>query len=121
MKEWIERHPWRLLAVVLGALLLAFAFGYCTSAGGEPASRLSPKGTFVGKASPYDDRLIELDKQAVEDAYRRQLELLFSTWMKDDSGQPQRLMVGVQQARRAYILSMGEIEKRARELQQRKQ
>src|SRR5262245_61755057 len=118
MREWIERHPWRLLAVVIAVLLVAFVAGYLSSAGGE---QLPPKGTFVDKPSPYDDRLIELDRQAVEDAYRKQLDLLFSSWMRDDTGQPQRATVGIQQARRAYILSMGEIEKRARELQQRRQ
>ena len=118
MKEWIKRHPWRVLAVVIAVLFVAFAAGYLSSASGET---LPAKGTFVGKPSPYDDRLIALDKQAVEDAYRKQLELLFSTWMKDDAGQPQRATVGIQQARRAYILSMEQIEKRARELQERRQ
>src|SRR5215475_13021160 len=120
MKEWIERHPWRLLAVVIAVLLLAFAFGYFESAGGQTTSTLPPKGTFVGP-SPYDEHLIELDKQALDDSYRKQLDVLFSSWMRDDTAQPQRLTVGIQQARRAYILSMGEIEKRARDLQQRKQ
>src|SRR5262245_31356921 len=93
--------------------------GYFESAGGEPASTLPPKGTFVGKPSPYDDRILQLDLEAIDEAYRKQVELLFSVWMKDDKGQPQRATQGIQQARRAYLLSREALEKRARELQER--
>src|SRR5262245_10782180 len=118
MKEWIERRPMLVLAVVIGVLLAAFGVGYLTSASGEPASSLPPKRTFVGRASPYDERILQLDLEAIDEAYRKQVELLFSVWMKDDKGQPERATQGVQQARRAYILSRQAIEKRARDLQE---
>src|SRR5262245_6122228 len=120
MQEWIERHPGRVLAlaavayvvaaVVIGVLLVAFAAGYLTSASGEEASTLPPRGTFVGRTSPYDDRILQLDLEAIDEAYRKQVELLFSVWMKDDKSQPQRATAGIQQARRAYILSREAIE-----------
>lgn len=64
-------------------------------------------------ASQYDAKLIALDKQALDQAYQQQMVFVFSVWMKDPSvGQPGRATVGFNNARRAYILAMKEIEKR---------
>jgi hypothetical protein len=72
--------------------------------------------TLLLPKTPYDSRLIELDKQALDEAYRDRIMHLFVVWMRDEQGQPGRALIGVQQARRAYILATMAIEKREREL-----
>jgi hypothetical protein len=53
--------------------------------------------------SQYDDHLLVLDRDALEDAYHKQVEFLFQTWMKDPTGQPDRALTGIRKAARAYI------------------
>ena len=60
----------------------------------------------------HEARLIELDRQAIERAYVAYVQSLFSVWMKDSAGQPERAARGVQQARRAYVGSIRAIEQR---------
>lgn len=75
-------------------------------------------------ASKYDDRIIELDKEAVDNAYIAQVQHLIATWFRDDTGQPSRALKGVGQARKAYIDMQKAIEKREadlRKLQELKQ
>jgi hypothetical protein len=75
-------------------------------------------------ASKYDDRIIELDKEAVDNAYVAQVQHLIATWFRDDTGQPTRALKGVGQARKAYIDMQRAIEKREadlRKLQELKQ
>jgi len=67
-------------------------------------------------ASKYDERIIELDHEAADNAYRDQIEHLFAIWMKDDSGQPERAHRGATQARKAYINVKKAIEKRESDL-----
>lgn len=62
--------------------------------------------------SVYDQRLDGLDREAVENAYRDQVQHLFIGWMKDSTGQPARAINGQRTARRAYIEIITEIDKR---------
>jgi hypothetical protein len=64
--------------------------------------------------SPYDPHLIEMDRAALDEAYRSQLTKLFGVWMADEHHQPQRAIAGANKARRAYIAVMREIEARER-------
>ena len=63
-------------------------------------------------ASPFEDRFVTLEREAIDLAYRNQVERLFSTWLKDPAGQPDRALSGIRNARRAYTGAMQEIEKR---------
>jgi hypothetical protein len=92
------------VVALLFVLPLAFLGGYLASAQ-PPSSSALP-------ASKWDDQMIQLDKQALDQAYVDQLQHLFMIWMKDESGQPNRAITGARQARRAYIEVMNEIEKR---------
>jgi hypothetical protein len=62
--------------------------------------------------SQYDERLDAIDREAIEEAYRTQIMHLFQTWMKDDTNQPQRALVGARRARRVYIDTMTSIKDR---------
>src|SRR3954467_8023572 len=75
----------------------------------------APKEVFI-PPSTYDQMLLDLDEQAVKDAYMNQVRLLFAGWMKDSSDQPRRALVGVEQARQAFIAAMIELDKRKQTL-----
>jgi len=61
----------------------------------------------------WDARMIELDRQALEQAYQQHLILVWTNWLKD-AGPPTRHQVGFKRARDGFIASMIEIEKRER-------
>jgi hypothetical protein len=89
------------VAVVLAYVLLSLAH---EDAQGKVEGPLPP--------SRFDARMIALDKEALDDAYRSQISHLFVVWMKDETGQPARAINGARQTRRAYVEAMTEIEKR---------
>jgi hypothetical protein len=66
----------------------------------------------------YERKFIELDRAAIEEAYRDQIQHLFETWMKDESGQPSRAVVGAKRARKAFANSMDAIDERERQLKE---
>jgi len=86
-----------LLVVVVSVLLLA-------------PDRAAPPSFDV--PLEYHDRLLALDKAAVEAAYTQQVVHLFGTWMKDETGQPERMTKGIRQAQRAYVEAMKALEQR---------
>lgn len=105
-------------AIVIGIFVLAAIW-----ATGEPASE--PALTkFIDQTivpSKYDERIIQLDRESIEAAYRTQVEHLFEVWMKDERGQPLRAVTGVINARKAYVGAMTEIERRERLLKEKPQ
>lgn len=63
---------------------------------------------------PLDRHLLELDKKALEEAYRAHLQLLFSVWLKDDVSVVHRINTGLKRARQAYADAAARIEERER-------
>lgn len=106
-----ERAILTVIIVVVILLLLA-GIGYLSGRWEvEAAPALAP-------ITPYETRLIALDREAIDNAYRAKVEQLFSVWLKDETGQPARAIVGVTQARKAYAGAMTEIERREKLLPQ---
>jgi hypothetical protein len=103
----IRRRIMLTLAIVIVILLLLAAFGYLTG-------RWDEAGAQAITNSKWDGRLIELDKQALDDAYKAQLMLVWKNWLLD-GGPPTRHATGFARARNGYIASMSEIEKRERQ------
>jgi hypothetical protein len=62
--------------------------------------------------SPFDQRLAELDHEALDEAYKARVQKLFEIWLADSHDQPRRALVGVANARAAYTQAMIEVEKR---------
>ena len=60
----------------------------------------------------HEARLIQLDRQAIEQAYVQQITFLFQQWMKDHTDQPERALRGARSARSAYSRAMASIEQR---------
>jgi hypothetical protein len=95
--------------VIVLAILLALAlFGYLTG-GWDDAAAQPPLSS-----SKYDQDIIELDRVALNEAYRERVRHLFGVWMADPRDQPNRALTGVANARRAFIGALTEIEKRER-------
>ncbi|HEY7415727.1 MAG TPA: hypothetical protein VH593_11085 [Ktedonobacteraceae bacterium] len=64
------------------------------------------------RPSKWDARMLFLDREALDEAYKDRLVHVFAVWMKDDTDQPRRAINGARQARHAYIEVITEIEKR---------
>lgn len=113
MSVWLTRYPLRLLGgiVSLWALVTVIFFALFSSLKGETPSdppRLPP--------SQFDERILALDTEAIDAAYREHVQRMYAVWMKDDAGQPARALNGVRHAQRAYIRSMEAIKRRQDEL-----
>jgi len=68
--------------------------------------------------SRHERRLIELDRQAVDQAYVAHAVNVFSIWLKDGVGDPSRAKVGFGNARRGYDAATTAIEVREQRLKQ---
>lgn len=64
--------------------------------------------------SKWDDHIDELEKQALDDAFKKHIVQLYSIWVTDNYQPkfPPKALVGARNARDAYIRSMEAIEKR---------
>jgi len=60
----------------------------------------------------HDKRLIELERDAIDVAYRDHVMLLFKNWLIDSHDQPQRAINGLKHARDCYREAMTAIEQR---------
>lgn len=86
------------LFVVIGLLAMAMSFRYRVDAA-PPSKQIALCSDEAG----INDKINELAFQALDDALRKQVENLFTTWMKDDSGQPERAATGVRRSALAYV------------------
>jgi len=102
-------HRVAITVVIVLAILFALAlYGYLTG-GWEAEAQVVPP-------SKYDKRISELDREAIDEAYKEKIIALFNTWLSDPSEQPSRAVKGAQNARRAYIGAMQAIERKEAEL-----
>jgi hypothetical protein len=69
--------------------------------------------------SKYEGKLLELEREAINDAFKQKITSLWTVWMSDEKGQPARAVTGATQARKAYVASMTEIERREEENKKR--
>lgn len=114
-KNWIERNPIAALGVLVGFFAIVFAFGFFASLQGAPA----PNYPALLPPSPFDARILALDTEAIDAAYREHVQRMYAGWMKDETGQPTRALTGVRQAQRAYVASMEAIRRRQEEIKGR--
>jgi hypothetical protein len=93
--------------IILFALALA---GYLT--GGWDEAGAAPDMPVV--ASKWDDHIDTLERQAIDEAFKRYIGKLYDIWVSDNYQPkiPPKALVGARNARDAYIRSMDAIEKR---------
>ena len=100
------------IAAVAAAFFLISMLNFCApeSQGEEARGPLA-----YASNSPYEKRLIELDKEAIEQAYQAHIQKLFHIWVTDyvagETRQP-RATKGAQNARGAFERSMEAIKAR---------
>lgn len=102
MWNFIRHNPTLLACLIV--IPLAFMLSRCDSAVSEHAPL---------PVSVFDERLEQIEREALDEAYRGQIMHVFEVWMKDATGQPARALTGARNARRAYVDAMTEIEKRS--------
>lgn len=88
-----------IVLVILFALAL---FGYL-SGRWDDASAAPVKVALCSDEPGINERINEIAFKALDSSLERQVETLFITWMKDDTGQPERAGTGVKRAAVAYV------------------
>ena len=113
--KFIAWHPilsLGIVAVLSGSLVLAVNLLKTEDGAYETAAAEDPV-----VASRWDARLLELEREAVDNSYREQIEHLILVWFKDETGQPTRAINGARTARKRYIDIMNALDKREKELE----
>jgi hypothetical protein len=111
----LEKLPLKYrIAIAIGVVLLTVLFLlFFPGASAERPHQIVP--------TKYDARIIELEKEALEDAYKRHIIRLFDIWVTDyrpDASEPPRAVKGAINGRAAYARAMEGIEKREKALRQ---
>jgi hypothetical protein len=99
-------HWARAAITILIAVLLALATLFFLPDASGPTEELAP--------SKWDTHIDALEKQALDDAFKKHIMQLYSVWVTDNYQPriPPKALVGARNARDAYIRSMESIEKR---------
>src|SRR5881392_3896077 len=92
------------VAVVVVIMLILACIGYLSGRWEEAQAQVIP--------SKWEEHLVGLDKQALDQAYTAQMAHVFGIWIKDGVSDPSRARVGFANARKGYNSAMTEIEKR---------
>jgi hypothetical protein len=105
---WFGHRIMLTVAIVVIILILLAAFGYLTGRWDEAGAEV------VVAPSKYDDRIDELERQAIDEAFKKYITQLYNIWVTDNYQPriPPKATVGARNARDAYIRSMDAIEKR---------
>lgn len=106
-------HRIALTVVICIIILFALAlFGYLT--GGWDDAGAAPTPETPVASSKWDDHIDMLERQAIDDAFKKHISQLYSIWVTDNYQPriPPKALTGARNARDAYIRSMEAIEKR---------
>jgi hypothetical protein len=105
-------HRIALTFIIVLVILFALAlYGYLT--GGwdvEAAPTMSPVPSY--KITKYEGEMLEIEHKAIDEAFHNAVVNVFGIWMKDATGQPGRALVGVTNARNAYIAAKTRLDER---------
>ena len=98
------KDNWRigtaLLAALLGLGLLGAVIVYLYA---PPAAGAHPPPPLCSDEPKINDQINNLAFEALDEAFRTQIETLFSSWMRDSTGQPDRAGNGARTAAVAYV------------------
>src|SRR5262245_5811178 len=119
LKQWFaDRVITTAIIVVVVLLLLAFV-GWCTGRW-EHNAQAQPM-VLTLPATKWDQRMLELDKQALDEAYVAKIKQLFDVWVREGLSSPEGPVKGHAQAQRAYIYGQQALEIREKMLEERAQ
>jgi len=110
-----RQYLWAILALAIAVLLAYILLSLAKDdAESQPLVLMLPP-------SKWDAKILELDKQALDEAYIHKLKLLFDVWVREGRDNPERPIKGAAEARRAYVDIMKAIEMREQAIEQREQ
>ena len=113
------RTNWIIAALALMLVSGLIGFAYSASKLSKPPMFAPPTQLLdIYTGVPLDEHLLQLDKEALDDAYSAHLLLLFSVWLKDQAEDPTRINNGLRIARRAYGHAAEQISKREKAIQE---
>lgn len=110
LNEMSLGHRIALTLVICLVILFALALcGYLTGGWDEAGAQ----GASV-EPSKWDDRIAQLETQAIEEGFKQHIIQLYKIWVTDNYQPkfPPKAIVGARNARDAYIRSMDAIERR---------
>lgn len=108
------------IVIVLACFLVLALFGYVSSRWGDDA-KAAPAPPELYAGIPFDAKLLELDRRALDESYHDQLKKLFLVWLSSQAGDPTQFSNGLRIARRAYNQAAQQISKREQQLEQERQ
>ena len=106
----------RIVLTVAICLIILFALalcGYLTGGWDEAGAAPSPTEVPV-VTSKYDDHIDDLERQAIDEAFKKYVGNLYNIWVTDNYQPriPPKALTGARNARDAYIRAMDAIERR---------
>jgi hypothetical protein len=109
-RTWLELHPVPTTLALIAALIVIFLIAYSASGASKPKEAEPPPWV----PSKWDDHIDDLERQALDDAFKKHIGQLYSIWVTDNYQPriPPKALTGARNARDAYIRSMEGIEKR---------
>ena len=109
------------LVMLLMCMLLGLTASEAKKHGGFKlqAETFKPVVSDLYEGITPDEKLLRLDKHALDEAYNAQLLLLFSVWLKGQAGDPTQFNNGLKIARRAYTQASDAIVRREEMLRSR--
>ena len=97
-----------LTLVIILVILFALAFVGWISGGWDAAAQ---RAIVCSDDAEAREQVRKTTQSALTEALHNQVEHLFSIWMKDETGQPQRAATGVRQAAKGYLHARTQIAK----------
>jgi hypothetical protein len=97
-----------LIPILIGLIIVVLALLFLPDAQSAPPPEELTK--------EFDEKIIMLEHEAVDEAFRDSIRNVFIVWMRDEHGQPGRAITGARQARSAYIRVMQALQKREESL-----
>jgi len=116
----LEQLPlWQRIVIALLALIVAIVFLWLFAILQEKAAAQSIVLTLP--PSKWDAEMLELERQALREAYIEKMKQLFNVWVSGGLDDPQRPVKGAAQTRRAFIEIKKIQEQRELDLEERQQ
>jgi hypothetical protein len=105
-----------LTLVIVFVILFAFtAFGYFRGTRDAEGKEID-----LYQGIPVDEKLLQLDKRALDEAYHGHLIKLWNVWLTDGAREAQRITNGLRIARESYAQAAAQITKREQMKEQHK-
>jgi hypothetical protein len=101
--------------VIVMIILLAFAaYGYFSGAW-DRANAEAAKPVDLYQGIPVDEKLLQLDKRALDEAYHQHIIKLWNVWLTDGAREANRVKNGLRISRESYAYAAAQITKREQE------